>query len=166
MGKRILTENDIEPTFDPTSENAVSGKALKPVFDEKISLHFKGNEYKKGETIVVLLQDHIVDPDGTYIEREYSGIIRCKNENGCVVDSVVFDINDDDFKENWELLASLSGYYSVYAQRTDRAYMDRDGNEITETYATQEELTNIIGDISTALDDLHAYAQALVGGAE
>ena len=43
-----------------------------------------------------------------------------------------------------------------------QADCDGDWNIITETYATKAEL----GEISAALDELHAYAQALTGGAE
>lgn len=33
-------------------------------------------------------------------------------------------------------------------------------------YYTKDEIDNTVGDIETALDELHNYAQAIIGGAE
>ena len=44
----------------------------------------------------------------------------------------------------------------------DLASADAEGNIITETYATKEE----VGDISAVLEELHAYAQNLISGGE
>ena len=55
---------------------------------------------------------------------------------------------------------------AFYADEADLAFKDTKGNRIDTTYATKSELETAVGDISTALDGLHAYAEALVGGAE
>ena len=36
MGKRILTENDIDQTYNPESENAQSGKAVAEAINETV----------------------------------------------------------------------------------------------------------------------------------
>lgn len=48
--------------------------------------------------------------------------------------------------------------------KAKEATKDGQGNVIHTTYATKEEVSTQIGDISTALDELHAYAEALKGG--
>ena len=118
----------VDQTYNPESENAQSGKALKPILNEKVAIKYVGDTVKVGEIIAVNLADHILDPDGTYYERQYTATVRCKKE--CVIDTEILDVNAETFNEYWEICGHLDSYYSVYAKRTDRAYMDKDGNEI------------------------------------
>ncbi|MBQ5777387.1 MAG: hypothetical protein IIV97_01075 [Oscillospiraceae bacterium] len=59
-----------------------------------------------------------------------------------------------------------TAFYADAADAAESATKDGDGNRISTTYATKDELETAVGDISTALDELHLYAEALVNGGE
>lgn len=59
-----------------------------------------------------------------------------------------------------------TAFYADEASYANQAHKDNEGKVIHTTYATKDELEEKVGDISSALDELHVYAETLVGGEE
>ena len=144
MGKRILTENDIDLTYNLESENAQSGIALAPMFQKKLEVWQPNIEYIKGD--IVIAKNKAGSND-----YPYDVIMQCvKNHRSPEVN---YPNEDVDFDNSWEC-------YESTASRTNVAKYDDEGNYIPDTYATKGE----IGNIETALDNIIALQENLIGG--
>ena len=115
------------------------------LLQKKIEAWQPNTEYKVGDTVI-----GFYTPGGTTVELAF--ILVC----------VIEHISSGNFGVD---LNSL-GAWDVNILNANRACSDGSGNNIEATYATKEEVDSTVGNIETALDELHAYAQALiVGGA-
>ncbi|MBO5019579.1 MAG: collagen-like protein [Clostridia bacterium] len=163
----------IDQTYNPESENAQSGKAVAEAIanisvrgGNKIEFWQPNTEYKVGDVVVA---DSLPQQAGY----TYSIIAVCK-ENHTSSDSFIRDLYET---TGWNP-------YVINANEALYACLDRNGHFIDMTYATKEELQNgyatinhthngfvskttyneTIGDIESALDNIIAIQNSLIGG--
>ena len=142
MGKRILTENDIDLTYNLESENAQSGIALAPMFQKKIELWQPNTEYKVGDVILANAEEGNTDVT--------VGMICIQNHTAGDVD---YPSDMENFYDSWVI-------FPLRSLESKRAVEDAQSNVIHETYATKED----VGNIETALDNIIALQENLIGG--
>ena len=142
MGKRILTENDIDQSYDPTSSNTQSGKALAPIFQKKLEIWKPNTEYVQGD---------VVFAKNKYADEPYDVIMKCIRNHKSP--NLNYPNEDMESFECWEVYESSASLANV-------AKYDDEGNYIPDTYATKKE----VGDIETALDNIIAIQNSLIGG--
>lgn len=127
---RILEINpaNVEQTYNSESENAQSGKALRPVFQKKIELWQPNTEYKFGDMVLANIQEY-----GTILT---VGMFCIRNHTA---GDIHFPSDMQNFYEYWDT-------YTLCTHQSLRALEDDDGNLIHETYATKDELAEAIGE--------------------
>ena len=134
-----LTQEQYDREFvaDNLNENEIY---LTP--DRSISVWQPNTKYRIGDLALVNFKNRdIIDPVGTFPIKTI--IVKCLSSH---TSSDYFEIAPPLSDDCWEIVEETY------------AYNDALGRRIHNTYATKEEL----GNIETALDELHSYAQALI----
>ena len=118
----------VDQTYNPESANAQSGKALKPIFENRLAVWTHDTKYNKGQYILAELAT--LD-ENTGEKTVYTAILYCIEDHIASSD----DLNEvtNGFSDLWVIVTQVSASSSVAACR------DWSGNVIHTTYATKEE---------------------------
>lgn len=142
LKEKMANVSATDQEYNPTSENAQSGKALAPVFNEKIAIWQPNTEYKVGDRVI-------------FADEWYTGLNmrlcygKCsKNHTSPTMQELIQWLGDEMWMEryvytNWNVAEPSS----ETAKFADFAYNDIDGNFIIDTYATKEEVKTEIANI-------------------
>jgi hypothetical protein len=141
---------EVDQTYNPESKNAQSGIAVAEGIGKeiqgKISVWQKNTEYKVGDVVIAVLQDFNTVTSSGFGDGYMTVVAKCKEEHTSNNDYPYIQYLGE--STYWEIL-----------QETN-ALNDALGNCIHNTYATKEE----VGNIETALDNIIAIQNQLIGG--
>lgn len=156
--------------FTTTGDYVISGRVAKLEHDkaDKVAV-FKDVDLTKVTTITdgspVVESNYIVDPDmekGSVGYINISGYIEFEMKNDAD-GGISLEINE----ESYDAFGGDTISFKGEVIKPIRFVIDNDAVAFFTKFVTTTdyELHNKVGDIDTALDELHAYAQALIGGA-
>ena len=137
----------IDDAMSDSSENAVQNKVIKAYVDEavknRLELWRPNIEYKRGDTVLLNVYEH----EDAYYTGEYVTQFAT-----CIQDHI---------SDAGQLVQEyITEFWDIDNPEYINAHRDSQGHIIPEYYATKSE----IGDIETALLEIEAMADSLIGG--